>query len=398
MTHRLYQQDPYLTEFTAQIIRMLPLDSERWGIVLDRTAFYPEGGGQPADTGWLDAIPVLDTADTEEGLIHITPAKPAGNTVQARIDWVRRFDHMQQHSGEHLLSAAFAAALGAENIGFHLGAEACYIDINQDVLNYDQVCTVETLANSYVFANRPVSAHFLSGDELGGFKLRKQPGKIFATIRLVDMDGLDCCPCGGTHVAATGEVGIIKIRNWERKAGGVRVDFVCGGRALQDYQLTSQVVKHLSARLSAAPQEVPAALDRQLDKSEALHKELGSVRQELNAYLAADLLLKADIITDLRVVIKQLPGATPDLLADLAKKIVASGKAVALLGSADSVQNKTHLLFAASPGGPDVGGLLKTILPLLGGKGGGSAIFAQGGGAYTATLEDILRQAAAKIS
>ncbi len=396
---KLYYADPYLQEFTARINRILPLEDGRFGIVLDRTAFYPEGGGQPSDSGLLDDIAV--TAVTEQGgeILHITAAKPRGDSVHGRIDWSRRFDHMQQHSGEHMLSAAFIRLFQAENIGFHLGADSVTIDVTLDSLTAEQAAAVEKCANEFVFANIPVSTHHVIHDELAGFSLRKLPSKSFTSIRLVDISGVDCCPCGGTHVANTGEVGLIKIRSWERKNSAVRVDFVCGWRALADYSMASGVVQQLSSRLSAPPPDVAAAVERQLLRADSLAKALHSAKQELNRNLAARLYAVAETKNGRKIVAKALADYSSGDVADLAKALLDLGPAVVLLGTADSEQNKSQLLFTATPAGAgvDMAALLKTVLPGINGRGGGNALRAQGGGTYTADLEKLLLQAGQRL-
>lgn len=393
-TEKLYHAEPYRREFTAAVLDARPLEGGRWAVVLDRTAFYPEGGGQPADSGWLDDIPVLGVHEEDGVVTHIVPARPAGAAVHGRLDWDRRFDHMQQHSGEHILSAVFADLHAAENVGFHLGADAVYIDVTLDSLTPAQAAALEDAANAVVFANRPVSGRLVAGGDLAAFPLRKQPAKDFAAIRLVSVDGVDCCPCGGTHVAATGEIGLIKIRSWERKGGLTRVEFVCGGRALADYRQCAAAARGIAARLSAPVEGAPAAVERQLAKLDAVTRELGAARQELNRHLAADLYRRAETAGDARLVATAVAGLAPAELADLARQVLALGPVVVLLATASAAENKSHLLFACTPGlAVDMGALLKKTLPLVGGKGGGSAHWAQGGGACSDKLEDALRVA-----
>lgn len=390
-TEKLYYADPYLQQFTANIIKAEPFADGNWGVVLDKTAFYPEGGGQPSDTGWLADIPVLAVSEKQGEIVHITAGKPAGVTVEARIDWTRRFDHMQQHSGEHLLSGVFGDLYGAENIGFHLGADSVYIDVTIETLSAEQVSVVEDTANAYIFANKPVSSRFITEAELDNYHLRKRPAKNYASIRLVTIAGVDCCPCGGTHVSATGEIGLVKIRSWERRAGAVRVDFVCGGRALADYRLTANVTRELSARLSVPVAEIPGALQRHQSKAEGLNKELAAAKQQLNKYLAAALYADGGPVGNARLICRVITDVGPAELADLARQILAAGPSVVLLAAANAELNKSQFVFACSPGLPyDMGALLKKVLPAVNGKGGGNAHSAQGGAAFSDKLEDAL--------
>ncbi len=394
MTEKLYYSDPYLKEFSARIEAVHALEDGRWGIVLDRTAFYPEGGGQPCDTGLLNDIPVQAVLETDCSIIHVTATKPVDNTVVGRLDWGRRFDHMQHHSGEHILSAVFSDLFGGENVGFHLGADAVYIDVILDSLTSEQAAAAETAANAVVFANLPVKCQLVADHDLAKFPLRKQPTKGFANLRLVSVEGVDCCPCGGTHVAASGEIGLIKIRSWERKASTVRIDFVCGSRALEDYRLNSSVARELSVRLSVPVAEVPTATERHLSKLDSLNKQLQAARQELAGRLADDLYEKADILIDMKLAVSVIPDFTAAELAELAKMVLARGRAVVLLATGNVELNKSHFVFACTPGmTADMAGLLKKALALTGGKGGGSAHLAQGGGTWSNKLEDALRVA-----
>ncbi len=394
MTEKLYYLDSYQKEFTAKMIEVRPLADGKFGVVLDRTCFYPEGGGQPCDTGWLNDIPVLEVFEDNGSVVHVTAARPAEETVLGRLDWNRRFDHMQQHSGEHILSAVFSDLFGGENVGFHLGGEAVYIDVTMETLTGEQAAAAETAANAIVFANLPVRSEFVVGSDLARLPLRKQPVKGYANIRLVNVAGVDCCPCGGTHVVASGEIGLIKIRSWERKAGAVRVDFVCGGRALEDCRLNGAVARDLSVRLSVPVEEVPAAVGRQLSKVETLNRQLQAAKQELAGYRADELYQKADILSDIKLAVSVIPDVSAAELSDLAKAVLARGRAVVLLAAGSAELDKSHLVFACTPGLPaDMGRLLKKTLAITGGKGGGSAHWAQGGGNWSDKLAGALRAA-----
>lgn len=392
MTEKIYYADQYCQEFTATVSELRPLGDERWGVVLDRTAFYPEGGGQPGDTGWLDGIPVLAVYEENGDVVHVTASRPAGETVHGRLDWSRRFDHMQQHSGEHLLSAVFDDLFGAKNVGFHLGADAVYIDVTLETLSAEQAAAAEDAANAFVFANLPVRSELVTAGELDRFPLRKRPARDFANIRLVSIEGADCCPCGGTHVAAAGEIGLVKIRGWERRAGTVRVDFVCGRRALADYRLAGTIARDLSVRLSVPVEAVSEAVERQFGKLEALAKQLQAARQELTRRLADDLYAQADSLPAAKLVASFVPDASAAELSDLARQVLARGRAVVLLATGSAELNKIHFVFACTQGmAADMAGLLKKALAVTGGKGGGSAHWAQGGGGWSENTEDALR-------
>lgn len=379
MTDRLYYKDQYLQNFSARIIETRALPDGRWGLILDRTAFYPEGGGQPGDRGYLNDIEVLEVVEEDGQIVHITPEIPA---LDARgcIDWGRRFDHMQQHSGEHILCGAFVKILGAVNTGFHLGQYSSQIDLELNGLSPGEVTAVEREANQIVFADLPIPTLFLQTPELGEYRLRKSPEKDFSRIRLVSIKDFDCCPCGGTHVSSTGQVGLIKIRYWERKKNGVRIDFVCGARALEDYQHKNLLAYELSSRFCVPPQELPAAYDRLQEKQESLLKELAAARKELSRLQAQELYHQGKIIKDCRLVTHQMEEGDPQSLTILAGYLTAYPGAIALLGAANNRLGKGYLTFAAAPGMPlDLGKILKQVLPLIDGRGGGTALMAQGG-------------------
>lgn len=418
-TEKLYYHDSYLSEFTAKILRVNPLASGEWGVVLDRTAFYPESGGQPFDTGLINGIQVNRVYQEEDVVIHVLAANPelahsaasgssgllegrtegdqAENTfLSGIIDWDRRFDHMQQHSGEHILSAVCAEVLQAANIGFHLGAESSQIDLNIESISPMQIKLIEQRANEMVFVDAKVHALLLQPDEVGKYDLRKEPVKDFGLVRLVEMDGIDVCPCGGTHVARTGEVGLIKVRSWERRKNGIRLDFVCGWRALTDYQEKHQVTTELSGLLSVPIPEVTVSFKRQIEKLEATNKEIAALKIEQAKSMTKELYREAEETGGVKVITRVFTGMNPADLTTLTSIFSAFPDVVALLVSVDDEQKRVNLAFVKSPQLPmkiNMNDVLKSVLPMIGGKGGGSAQLAQGGGNITAKVTEALEEA-----
>jgi alanyl-tRNA synthetase len=262
MTRRLYFDDPYLTGFAALVVERL-VHEGRPAVVLDRSAFYPSSGGQPHDTGRLNAIPVLDVVEREENgpVVHILAAALEAEQVEGEIDWPRRFDLMQQHSGQHILSAASLQLLGATTAGFHLAEEYATIDLDRAPLSIAQLAEVEELANSVVVQNRPVVARFVVDEELRGLPLRK-PVNHSGPVRVVQMGAFDCSACGGTHVRATGEIGLIKITRAERRGTETRLEFLCGRRALRDYDAKNALLTGLAAEFTVGYWEVPDMVHR----------------------------------------------------------------------------------------------------------------------------------------
>ena len=278
-TEKLYYQDAYLREFSAQILQKTPLPGGKFAVVLDRTVFYPEGGGQPCDLGTLNGVPVVDVRTVNEEIVHTADGDPGDGTVVGRLDWQRRFDHMQQHSGEHILSGILLANYQAENVGFHLSASSCQIDVTLPALSPEQAAAIEDAANAVIFANVPVGGRFVEQADLAGYSLRKEPGREFSQIRLVSVENCDCCPCGGTHVARTGDVGLFKLRGWEKRKNNIRLDFVCGGRALADYRLKHDLSRALSTRFSTPVEGVLPAVERTLEKLDANLAQLSATRK-----------------------------------------------------------------------------------------------------------------------
>jgi len=239
-TKRLYFDDPYRTEFAARII-----DRENYkgrpAVVLDQTCFYPESGGQPADHGYLNDIVVLDVQEHEGRIMHMLEEELSDEKITGRIDWTTRFDHMQQHAGQHVLSQCFFERLQGETRSFHLGQEVSTLEIGIQNITEAEKEKIEYRANQIVFANKEIKSYFVSEENIGRVPLRRPP-KISGQIRVIEVDGFDYSACGGTHPNFTGEIGLIKILKWERIRNNVRFEFVCGHRARQDYSRKNRLL------------------------------------------------------------------------------------------------------------------------------------------------------------
>lgn len=396
MTDKLYLQDAYIREFTATLLASQQT-AEGFEVVLDRTAFYPEGGGQPCDTGKINGIPVNAVYEVDEQVIHVLQSQPDGNVVTGVIDWQRRFDHMQQHSGQHILSAIFDEKWHAATVGFHLGSDSTQIDLSLSELTPEQVAEAEQAANSVLYANLPITTAWVSREELDQYPIRKPPTKDFAKLRLVLVDTQDCCPCGGTHVKTTAEIGLLKILGWEKKNNTVRVDFVCGQRAVADYQLKHRLTQEFSGKLSAPAKELTEALTLRLAKIDSLARELATLRLELSQQQATVLLQTALLYNDCKIIAHILQDSQPSDAAQLAKNLTASSHVVTLLAAVSPDGSKCHLVFATNTNGPDMGKLLKAALAKLNGKGGGNARLAQGGSNNPQGLEQVLADAVGEV-
>ena len=391
-TERLYFADPYLAQFSAHVVAR----AERAGrpaVALDQSAFYPEGGGQPADTGLLGGVAVLDV-QVEDGVVWHTLAAPlAGEIVQGQIDWARRFDHMQQHHGQHLLSAAFERALGLKTVSFHLGVQASTIDLDAVALDAAQAAAVEDLTNTVIWEDRPVLARFVAPAELARLALRKPPAAHDA-IRVVSVADFDHSACGGTHPRSTGGVGLAHIRRWDRRGATLRVEFVCGGRAARDLRWKNAVLGRMAGALSIAPEEVETAVARVREAEEHARKRLEVSAGQLIGFEAADLISRAEIAGIVQVVRQAFADRDMNEVRALAKAVAERG-AVALLGLR---AEKTQLIFARAENlDVDCGRLLRETLAQFGGRGGGQPALAQGGLPDGAQLEAALESAVERL-
>ena len=422
MTKRLYYTDSYCTRFSARVIERLAWEG-RPAVVLDRTAFYPTSGGQPADRGTLDGVEVLDVVVREEddAIVHVLSEdpsgfpKPEGSEVEGVLDWDRRFDHMQQHTGQHILSAAFEQVLDGDTVGFHLGAEASTVDINVARLEPAAVMPVEELANRVVWGDRPVGARFVGSDELAALPLRRPPA-VEGPVRIVEIAGpstarlsvrlgahaegspesdsghsFDVNPCGGTHVARTGEIGLIKIVRLDYRGNETRVEFLCGERALRDYRAKNVMANQLAAMLTVGHWELDQAVGRLQADDKQLRQNLRRARKRLLKVEASELAETAVVHEPYRVVWKvwersgSFPEKPPGELRALAQELAQRPGVLALLVS---VGERTHLCFARADGVDlDVAALLREACAQLGGKGGGRPHLAQGSAPATGAAD-----------
>ena len=365
-TEKLYYQDPYLTSFTAKVLTCEP-SKTGYLVTLDQTAFYPEGGGQPADHGSLSGVPVTDVHE-KAGVIFHTCGGPMeiGAAVEGTIDWSRRFDHMQQHSGEHILSGLLCALYDCDNVGFHLGADTVTIDYNRE-LTWEQVLAAERRANETIWKNVPTEITFPTREALAALDYRSKK-ELTGQVRIVTFPGADCCACCGTHVARAGEVGLIKVLSCQKFREGVRLEILCGQRA---YRYLSQVYEqdHAVARLlSVKPQDTLAAVERQTAELTSAKQHLTELEDHLFALRAQALAGQGDVL----LVESPLRPDGARKLADAAAR-TAGGLAAVFAGEGSSY---VYALVRAD--GADISPLVKRLNSALTGRGGGRNGFAQG--------------------
>lgn len=390
LSKRLYYIDPYQTTFQATVVEHLTIGKHP-AVILDRTCFYPESGGQPGDQGSLNGIQVLNTLEREEdkAVVHVLAAPLTAEIVTGQVDWERRFDHMQQHTGQHILSQAFERILDAETVGFHLGADVVTIDLALDGLSAEQASQVEEEANRVVFQDRPVICRFVSQEELGSLPLRKPP-KVTGEIRIVEVEGYDWSPCGGTHVRRTGEVGIIALRKWERRGSTIRLDFLCGRRALADYRWKNAAVNRLATGLSIKDRELVETVERLLAEASEVRRQLNFAKDRLLDYEAAELVAMTP--GPPYVICRSWRDRPVEEVRRLAQRATERPGVIALLGVVTG--DKANLVFACSNDQRvDMNAILRAVIPLIGGKGGGTPSLAQGGGTEVSGLEEALAQA-----
>ena len=386
MQSKLYYQDAYIQTFTAQVLKQEFDESGRYYLVLNQTAFYPTGGGQPHDTGLIAGRTVIDVEEVNGEIRHYldAPIEVTDSLVSCGIDWERRFDHMQQHAGQHILSAAFDHSFGYKTVGFHMGNENLTIDLETEELTNEEAQEAEELANKIILENRPIETKWVTEEELSQYELRKET-KVKEDIRLVIIPDFDYNGCGGTHPKATGEVSAIKILDWEKQRKNIRIQFACGLRVIKKLGEKQNVLLQLTNLLNAPEKEMPQAVTRLLDNEKLLAKALEQSKEALLQYEARELAGEGQA-----VIAKVFENRTIQELQKLARMIVS--------------EQENQLVFFVSTDGTRIqvvcakgkartekmNQLIGEILPLINGKGGGSDSFAQGGGEALLTGEEIL--------
>lgn len=289
MTNKLYLENPYLKEIDSRIIDKIYIDGKYY-ITLNRTIFYPHlSGGQPGDKGTINGIEVLEVYEEGINIIHVVKENIHSDKVSLNIDWENRLDNMQQHTGQHLLSASFYKLYNGETIGFHIGKDYVYIDVTLAELSEDEIKKIETYTNRIISLNFPIQSFFVEKDKIDDIPLRKDPS-VNSNIRIVEIENVDFSPCAGTHLRSTGEIGLIKIRKWEKYKGNIRIEFICGSRALYDYDWKNNAIKDISLLLSSKDKDVYEKVKILFTQKEDLEKSNRKLREELNKYKAEDLL------------------------------------------------------------------------------------------------------------
>ncbi len=405
MTDRLYYTDSFLNDFEARVTSVAD-DAGRTAITLDRSAFYPSSGGQIFDTGWLEVangaeagrLRVLEVVENEQTgeVLHLVEDKSvalqSGAAVRGMIDAERRRDHMQQHSGQHVLSAAFEKLYDFATVSFHMGDESCTIDLAKDSLSPKQLQAAEKLANEVIAEDRPVAIRFASPEEARSMGVRKIPAAEREKLRLIDIQDFDLNACGGTHVRSTGQIGSILLRKTEKVKQGVRIEFVCGLRAVATARRDFETLTEAASLFSTHIWEVPQQIRKSQDESKAAQKTQHRLLEEVAELQAAQMLQSAEQLGSLKLVVQYFAERDLGFIKMLAQKLTKAQKAVALLSCGGS---QPSLVFAQTPGlTHDMGALMKQAVQALGTRGGGNRDMAQGGAPDAPGAESAIHDAA----
>jgi alanyl-tRNA synthetase len=390
-TERLYYNDSHLIEFEARVLDVTERVSGWTAITLDRTAFYPTGGGQPSDTGSLDGARVVECVDEGETVLHVIqgPRPSIGSIVKGRVDWSRRLDHIQQHTGQHILSQAFVTLFNAPTHSFRVLDEACEIDVDLNDPSDARIERAVELANNVIWEDRPITIKQVTAEEAAQLPLRKDPSRE-GELRVIEIEGFDLTPCGGTHASHTGEVGLIAVRSWERAKGLTRIEFVAGRRALEDYRKANKIAHKVAALFSAGRDDSPKLVAQTIEENKELRRRVRTLEEIAARVEAEELIAAASVAANgIKLVTKIFASRDPESLKHLAQALISHPRTIALLGSRD--KEAARLVFARSADAPgDMNELMRKACAMIDGRGGGKSDLAQGGGRNVEKLDDAV--------
>lgn len=376
MTQKLYLDNPYLREIDARIIDKIYQDGKYY-IKLNRTIFYPHlSGGQPGDKGTINGVEVLEVYEEDADIIHVVKENIHSDKVILNIDWENRLDNMQQHTGQHLLSAAFYKLYNGETIGFHIGGDYVYIDVTLPELSEEEAEKIEIYANRIIFSNFEIKSYYIEKNDINRIPVRKHP-TVNSNIRIVEIDNIDFSPCGGTHLRSTGEIGLIKIRKWEKYKGNIRIEFVSGNRALFDYRWKNKAVKDISLMLTSKDIDILEKVSLLYNQKEELEKINRNLRTELHRYKGEDLLRNSVKINEIPFVFKIFDDMDLKEINSISNYLNTISNLIQLYGS--TFENEGQFLVSASKDfNLPLKDILKDISQEFDIKGGGSPHIIQG--------------------
>ena len=390
-TKRLYFDDPYQIEFEGKVTQSL-LHEGNPALILDQTCFYPEGGGQPADKGTLDRIPVIHVFEQDDRIVHVLEKEVTADVIMGKIDWATRFDHMQQHAGQHILSQCFVRLHDAATRSFHLGDKISTLEVDMRNMSEEEAERVEMLANDVVFQNKEIKTCFYEEKEISDVRLRRPPKKK-GDIRVVEVSDFDYTACGGTHPRSTGEIGTIKILKWDRIRDNVRLDFICGMRAVKDYARKHRDLKILSNRLTVDDKEVVASFEKFAADLKTQKKRNRKILEKLIQYEAVEMIQK----TEGKVIKKIFSDRSQEEIRLLSLAVIRKGNLVALFGLKE--KERAHVFLACSESlDLDMRELLPVVSPLIEGKGGGRSSLVEISGQKKENLEQAIEKACQHIN
>jgi alanyl-tRNA synthetase len=363
-TKRLYFEDPYQREFEAVVVKTLTYQGKP-ALVLDQTCFYPESGGQPADRGTINGVEVVHVLEENDHILHLIKEDVPSDRVKGKIDWERRFDHMQQHAGQHILSQSFHELLQAATRSFHLGEEVSTLEIDLRKIREEDAERVEKRANATVFEDREIKSYFIDDDEVGKIPLRRPPKKQ-GLLRIIEVAEYDYSACGGTHPRRTGEIGLIKILKWEKIRDNMRFEFICGRRALEDYTWKSRMLRKLSNRLTAHERDVAESVEKVFSDLKSEKRKNRKLQERLLEYEAQEIIQRAEG----KIIKNIFSERSGEKVKYLALNIIRAGECVVLYGVRD--ERGVHLVLARSDGiDIDLRDHISELSSLIDGRGGG---------------------------
>jgi alanyl-tRNA synthetase len=384
MTRKLYLDDSYRGEFQAAI-----LDSRKtgagWEVLLEETCFYPESGGQPADQGSIGGVPVIDVQLRGEQVVHVLSAEPPRSPVTAKIDWPRRYDHMQQHTGQHLLTAALIKLFDADTVGFHLGEQVCTIDVTLAGLNAERRHKAEELCLEWIAAALPVRVEYIDEAEFERISLRKKAlsEEVSGPVRLLRIGDVDVAHCGGTHLRSTAEIHLIKIVGSEKVRDTIRISFLAGRRVLADYAAKHDMLAQIATDLTCGVEILPATIARLKEQARESHKQLKKLRAEMISGMAEREAAAAESAGKIRILARRYDGWDADELKTLAGKVTEIDPAIVVCAAGGDESKGALVLAAGSAFDGDLGETIKHLLPLFDARGGGRGRFAQAAGDFS---------------
>jgi len=398
-TERLYNLETHRIEFDAHVVDTSERVSGWMAVTEDRTAFYPTGGGHLGDTGTLNGARAAECIDEGQSVLHVVQglAPNIGAPIKGRVDWPRRLDHIQQHTGQHILSQALVTLFNAPTRSFRMLDRLCEIDVDLSEPTTDRIERAVELANNVIWEDRPIAIRQVTAAEAAALPLRKDSARE-VEVRLIEIEGFDLTPCGGTHARHTGEVGMIAVRSWERAKGLTRIEFVAGRRALEDYRRANKTALSVAGLFSAGRDDAPLLAARAIEENKELHRRVRGL-EEIAARVAAEELSigAATLPGGIRLIARSLAGRDAESLKQLAHALTGRPGTIALLGSHD--QETARLVFARSADAPgDMNALMRAACALLDGRGGGKPEMAQGGGHKVEMLDEAIAAAAASVS